>query len=133
MFTLFSRPYLDTCSKNYYNIVTVNIPPPGPLAKFVQGVKFYPLSQFKSFDSSSQTRSELCGLAIVAPFAAQGQGNGCKIPFVTTDNVPLLFSYLVENGYTIDTSLTKMTIMTGLKFQTQNANTLIAFVKYNSN
>lgn len=130
MFTLFSRPYLDTCSKNYYNIVTLNIPPPGPLAKFVQPVKFYPLSQFKSFDYSSQNRSELCGLAIVAPFLAHAQGNCYKVPFVTTDNVPLLFSYLVENGYTIDTSLTKMTLMTGLKFQTENANSLIAFVKY---
>ncbi len=131
MFTLYSRPYLDTCSKNYYNIVTLNIPPPGPLAKFVQPVKFYPLSPFKSFDSCSQTRSELCGLAIVAPCLGQ-QGNCCRVPFVTTDDVPLLFSYLIENGYTIDTSLTKMTIMTGLKFQTQNANTLIAFVKYNT-
>jgi hypothetical protein len=128
MFTLFSRPYLDTCSKNYYNIVTLSQFPPGPLANFVKQVKFSPLSQFKSFDSCSQNRSELCGLAIISPMPIQG--NCCKIPFVTTDNVPLLFSYLVENGYTIDTSLTKMTILTGLKFQTQNANSLIAFVKY---
>lgn len=126
MFTLFSRPYLDKCSKNYYNIVTLNTPPPGPLGQLVKPVHFYPLSPFKSFNSCSQ--NQLCGLAIISPL--YNQGKCCRIPFVTTDDVPLLFSYLVENGYTIDTSLTKMTLMTGLKFQTENANSLIAFVKY---
>lgn len=128
MFTLFGRPYLDFCSKNYYNVVTLNVPPPGPLAKFVRRVNFPPNSQFKSVN---QSRGDYCGLVLTTDFLENQNYNSYGPGFLLVDNVPALFSYLVANGYTIDTSLTKMTIMTGIKFHTENANTLIGFVKYN--
>jgi hypothetical protein len=121
MFSLFSRPYLDTCSKNYYNIVVLNCMPEGPLRHFVRRVQFPPLSTFKGYYGYGET----CGLALMTM-----DPRGSKLGLMVTDEVPALFSYLTMNNYTIDTSLTKMTIMTGLKFKTENADSLIAFVKY---
>ena len=129
MFTLFGRPYLDRCSGNYYNVVTLNMPPHGPLAPFVRRIQFPPNSQFKSVN---QSRGDYCGLVLSARClpSVMSANNRNSIDLVLVDDVPALFSFLVSQGYTVDTSLTKMTIMTGIKFHTQNADTLIAFVKY---
>lgn len=129
MFTLFGRPYLDRCSGNYYNVVTLNMPPSGPLSQFVQKIQFPPNSQFKS---ANQSQGDYCGLVLSNRFLPLTSNNYNRINLVLVDDVPALFSYLVSQNYTIDTSLTKMTIMTGLKFHTQNADSMIAFVKYNS-
>lgn len=131
MFTLFGRPYLDPLTQSYYNVVTLNMMPSGPLRKFVKPTKFYPLSPFKAINNlNGNNFSNTCGL-VIAPEIIQPGNNMNKVGCLTVDHVPALFSYLVQNGYTIDTSLTKMTIMTGLKFNTENADSLIAFVKYN--
>ena len=131
-YTLFSRPYLDTYTKNYKNIVTINLPPKGPLGQFVRPIRFPPLSQFK-FPSSNNNnnnngRAQTCGLAISSlnPFFNNKFGQGLMI----VDEVPDLFAFLLSNGYKIDTSLTKMMNGSDIRFQTENANKIIAFITY---
>ena len=47
------------------------------------------------------------------------------------DEVPDLISYLMSNGYTVDTSMTKMFNTSEIRFDTNIGNKLICFVTYN--
>lgn len=117
-FVLYSRPYLNPLGPCYENIVTINVLPNGPLRRFVHPMRFYPLSEFKT----NENRSELCGLAL---FSLRNNRN-----FMSVNEIPDLFSYLLANGYKIDTSLTKMMNNSDVRFQTNNANKIICFVTY---
>ena len=46
-FSLFSQPYYNPHRECYYNIITMNVPPRGPLLKLTTRIKKYPLSPFK--------------------------------------------------------------------------------------
>ena len=118
-FVLNSRPFLNRNNYNqsYSNIVTINIEPKGPLRRFVRRVRFERLSEFKEPYCSK----DLCGLALQSL-------RGDKL--MSTDEVPDLFSFLLSNGYKIDTSLTKMMNTSDVRFHTDNANKIICFVTY---
>ncbi len=124
-YTLYSRPYLNTYSQNYINIVTINMHPQGPLGQIVRPVKFPPLSIFKT-QSNGNYRNLNCGLGLVS----FSQFNEYNKGLMLVDEVPDLFSFLISNGYKIDTSLTKMMNTSDIRFQTQNANKIIAFITY---
>jgi hypothetical protein len=113
--TLFSQPYLDS-NQCYKNIVTTNLLPQGPLANFVCRIQFPPLSPFK-------IPSKQCGLAL---FSLKRCTN-----LMVTDEVPTLLSFLLSNGYSIDTSITKMLNESDLQFDTNTGNKIIAFITYN--
>ena len=123
-FSLFSQPYLDTCNECYKNIVVINVIPDGPLADLVRFVKFPPLSEFKQPGPCSPLKQ--CGYALLSL-----GGCGCGNDLMVVDEVPDLISYLVSNGYSIDTSITKMFNTSEIRFDTNNGNKLICFVTYN--
>ena len=50
---------------------------------------------------------------------------------MVTDEVPTLFSFLLSNGYSIDTSITKMLNESDLQFETNTGNKIIAMITYN--
>ena len=116
-FVLYSRPFLNRNNYNqsYSNIVTINSEPKGPLRRLVRRVRFERLSEFKE-------PYNLCGLAL------QSLRDGERL--MCTDEVPDLFSFLLSNGYKIDTSLTKMMNTSDVRFHTDNANKIICFVNY---
>jgi len=131
-YTLFSRPYLDTYTKNYKNIVTINLPPKGPLGQFVRPVRFPPLSQFKfpsSYSNNNNGRGQTCGLALGSLNQMYNNGKFGQ-GLMVVDEVPDLFAFLLSAGYKIDTSLTKMMNGSDIRFQTENANKIIAFITY---
>jgi len=125
---LFSQPYLDKYNQCYKNIVTINLIPQGPLAQIVRKMQFPPLSEFKQPGSCGRIKN--CGLALLSL-----DSNNCHIKngsnLMIVDEVPNLMSFLMSNGYTIDTSLTKMLNTSDIRFQTENANKLICLVTYN--
>ena len=124
--TLFSQPFLDTYNQCYKNIVTINLIPQGPLAQFVRKVQFPPLSQFKQPGPCSRINN--CGLALTA------LNNICKkgcSGFMVVDEVPNLLSFLLSNGYSVNTSITKMLNTSDIRFETENANKIICVVTYN--
>ena len=126
-FSLFSRPYLDTYNQCYKNIVILNNMPQGPLANLVVRVNFPPLSEFSYPGQCDRTKQ--CGLAILS------FGMGCgKVSsnLMVVDEVPDLISFLVENGYTVDTSITKMFNTSDIRFDTNTGNKLICFVTYHN-
>ena len=122
--SLFSQPYLDTYNQCYKNIVVVNFPPQGPLANLVVRVNFPPLSEFKQ--PGPCTPLKQCGLALVS---LDGQFNN---GLMDVNEVPNLISFLVSNGYTVDTSITKMFNDSEISFNANTGNKLICFITYNS-
>lgn len=127
--SLFSQPYLDTYNKCYKNIVVINLLPMGPLSQLVRFVNFPKLSEFKQDSPCSKIKQ--CGYALMTLGGCNtGCGkNGCDL--MTTDEIPDLISYLASNGYTVDTSITKMFNTSEIRFDTNNGNKLICFVTYN--
>ena len=124
--TLFSQPFLDTYNQCYKNIVTINLIPQGPLAQLVRRVQFPPLSQFKQPGPCSRINN--CGLALTT--LNNICNKGCS-GFMVVDEVPNLMSFLLSNGYDINTSITKMLNTSDIRFETENANKIICVVTYN--
>jgi hypothetical protein len=125
-FSLFSQPYLDTYNKCYKNIVVINLQPQGPLSNLVRFTKFPPLSEFKQQGPCSPLKQ--CGYALTS---LSGCNMGCGEDLMVIDEVPDLISYLVMNGYSVDTSITKMFNTSEIRFDTNLGNKLICFVTYN--
>ena len=128
--TLFSQPFLDTYNQCYKNIVTINLIPQGPLAQFFRKVQFPPLSQFKQPGPCSRINN--CGLALTTlnNIFYNNLNKGCS-GFMIVDEVPNLLSFLMTNGYSINTSITKMLNTSDIRFETENANKIICVVTYN--
>lgn len=126
--SLFSQPYLDLYNQCYKNIVVVNLKPQGPLGDFVRLVKFPPLSEFKQPGPCSPLKD--CGYAITSLNGFNCGSNYCN-GLMVVDEVPDLISFLVSNGYTVDTSITKMFNNSDIRFDTNTGNKLICFITYN--
>jgi hypothetical protein len=127
--SLFSQPYLDTYNQCYKNIVVVNLMPQGPLAEIVRLMSFPPLSEFKQPGPCSPFKK--CGFALMSLGGGCNIGCNLGITPMAVDEVPTLISYLVSNGYTVDTSITKMFNDSDIRFDTNTGNKLICFITYN--
>jgi hypothetical protein len=128
---LFSQPYLDTYNKCYKNIVVINLMPQGPLADLVRFTNFPPLSEFKTPGPCSPLKQ--CGYALMS---LGGCNMGCGSlrggeDLMVVDEVPDLISYMAMNGYSVDTSITKMFNTSEIRFDTNTGNKLICFATYN--
>jgi len=127
--SLFSQPYLDTYNQCYKNIVVINLMPQGPLAELVRRVKFEPLSEFKV--STPCNPYKQCGLALMSINNFNNCMSNKCLDLMDVNEVPNLISFLVSNGYTVDTSITKMFNNSEIRFDTNTGNKLICFVTYN--
>lgn len=127
--SLFSQPFLDTYNQCYKNIVVLNLKPQGPLADLVRFVKFPPLSEFKQPGPCSPIKQ--CGYALMSLGACSTGCGKFGSDLMVVDEVPTLISYLASNGYTIDTSITKMFNQSEIRFDTNTGNKLICFITYN--
>lgn len=99
-FTIFSQPYYDTYKQCYKNIITLNIIPNGPLRQLTRQIKLNKLSPFQV--EGPCTPIEKCTLA----FVSLNKYNYCDL--MTPDELPNLYSFLLSNGYQIETQLTNM-------------------------
>jgi hypothetical protein len=129
--SLFSQPYLDEYNKCYKNIVTLNLRPQGPLDELVKFIKFPQLSEFKQQGSCNKIKQ--CGYALMT-LDSDNYNAGCGKfgeDLMVVDEVPNLISFLVSNGYSVDTSITKMFNQSEIRFHQDMGNKLICFVTYN--
>ena len=124
--SLFSQSYLDRINQCYKNIVTLNLPPQGPLAELVRFIQFPKLSEFKQDAPCNKIKQ--CGYALMSLDGCSI--NSCGDNLMTVDEVPTLISFLVSNGYTVDTSITKMLNQSEIRFDTNTGNKLICFITY---
>ena len=94
-YVLSIEPYLNAYSKQYQNIITIDKMPTGPLSQIVTRYNSSKLSQFHDLPN-------------VCKYAFLRTGGNRENSFLTADDVPCLLGYITANGYTIDTSITKI-------------------------
>jgi hypothetical protein len=114
MYSLVSVPYYDHHTQCYKKVIKLNKMPPvdSPLNAIIKNVGPIKLSPFQT-DSSFSGCNSGCGCGC-------GCGNishSCNIlitkindkhDLLCVDELPLLFEFLLTNGFTINTSITKM-------------------------
>jgi hypothetical protein len=105
-YALSNTTYFDAIDKLYYNIITINSRPLGPLAQLVVPFKNNKISAY------SVSEQHACGLAFRSP----------RNKLMRVDELPELFAFLFANGYTVDTALTTMLLETNM------TNRLIAYI-----
>lgn len=116
-FTIVSQPYYDRYSKQYQNILLVNVVPEGPLGAFIRRLQLPRLYK----EGSNYNGLEDCGLAIVNLFPSHSFSNGnsnsnkLKNGLLTPNEIPDLYSFLTSNGYQIETQLTNMMNQSAVK------------------
>jgi hypothetical protein len=101
---LYLEPVLNSYFKSYQNILTVSAMPSGPLKNMVSRIKFPKLSEFSSPFSPASIE---CGTYVLGRYTSSINMTNSDA-FMYADDIPSVLSYLVANGYTIDTSLTTM-------------------------
>ena len=123
-YTLSIQPYYDAYLQCYKNVISINIFPDGPLGALVHKTKLYPLSHFKTPGPCNPLQK--CGLIL---HSVGNECNGCcKGNLMTAFEIPNLFSFLLANGYKIDTSLTKMMSENGIVPTSESK--ILCFISY---
>lgn len=100
LYSLSSRIYLDRQTKCYKRLITINKEPEGILKNYVKRVKHNKLSPFEYRNPCDENCFKHCYYAILDP--------NNKYEFLCIENIDDLIDFLVENGYTIDTKISKM-------------------------
>ncbi len=131
-FTITSQPFYDQYNQCYKNILTVNVEPCGPIRKIVRRIKFPKLSPFQREGSCNPIPQ--CGLALQS---LNGYGSigccktnsGCNL--MTPDEIPNLITFLLGNGYQIETQITNMLNQSELKLSNRKLGFTVTY--YNTN
>ena len=101
--SILSVPFYDTKAQQYTKILCVNaVPVAGPLAARVKTVRPPRLSGLYGSGSSSGSSGSSGSNCIHALVCSSSSS------YMTPDDLPELFAFLVSNGYTVDLGLTKL-------------------------
>ncbi len=98
LYLLKSIPYYNSIKQEYTNILTINKPASGPLSSITTRIRVNKLSPFEV--NTSICSSPDCVFAIT-------KLNGCN-ELMCIDEIPDLFEFLLNNGYSIDSNITKI-------------------------
>jgi len=97
VYFLYLTPYYDTHKQTYYNIVVIDRNPVNnsALKSIVERTTFTKLSPFKGFYDNNYCM-----------YAIKSFSNYYK--FSIDKDLPIIFQWLIINGYTINTDITNM-------------------------
>ena len=101
MYALSTRLYLHPTTKEYIEVFQVEPKPKGALLSILKRVAPLKLSPYKGFNDC-----EGC-IYLVKNLNPDRR---CSTEFLAMEDLPLLFCFLTENGYDIDTKLTKLMV-----------------------
>ena len=129
-YSILSVPFYDARRQQYTKILCINaVPVAGALAARVKTVRPPRLSGLSGLSCNGDDK---CIHALLAT------GSASYCDYMTPEQLPELFAFLVTNGYTVDTGLTKL----AAKHQpggggcfsnaNANANSLVCLISYNS-
>jgi hypothetical protein len=108
---MYLEPFLDSYNKTYLNILTFSGMPKGPLEKMVARINPPALSEYQSYSSMSGIGG--CMHALLRyPKSGMGSMKKNNHVYMYADDIPSVLSYLISNGYTIDTHMTNMLLHT---------------------
>ena len=105
-FTITSQPFYDQYNQCYKNILTVNAEPCGPIRKIVRRIQFPKLSPFQVEGPCNIIPT--CGLALKSLGVGYNYKKSCNGDLMTPDEIPDLITFLLGNGYQIETQITNM-------------------------
>ena len=101
MYALTTRIYLDPITKQYSEVFQVEPKPKGVLLSILKQVAPLKLSPYKGFN---QCYGCIFLVKNINP------NRRCNTDFLAMEDLPMLFCFLTENGYDIDTKLTKLMV-----------------------
>jgi hypothetical protein len=107
-FILYLEPYLNSYYQSYQNIITLSNMPAGPLSNMVTMLSAPKLSSFQTVSDFNNNPFNCTYVLLRYPVTSGRNSMKCADSFMGADDIPSVFSYLVEHGYKIDTDLTKM-------------------------
>lgn len=121
-YSVSTKVYLDKIQKCYYRILTLNTMPDGPLKNIVSRVKREKLSEFEGFGNQGNRN---CDMRDYCYYAIKDPNN--PHDFLCVDAVNDLFEFALNNGYTVDTELSKLLMK---QKRLNGANEFICFLRY---
>ncbi len=106
-FTITSHPFYDEYNKCYKNIMMINVEPRGPIRRLVRRIKLPRLSPFSTREVACNPIPQ-CGLALQSLIGkvCYKKNSGCEL--MSPDEIPDLITFLIGNGYQIETQITNM-------------------------
>tara|TARA_E500000178_G_C16540059_1_gene538362 strand:- start:128 stop:499 length:372 start_codon:yes stop_codon:yes gene_type:complete len=116
IYTLSSQPYYCSINKCYRKILVLNKKPEGPLLKISSRINPPKISPFKT--------KSICCPNPHCIWVIKNPENSCNLMCI--DELPLLFQFLLNNGYIIDTSITEMMNKSSVKLEFP----LICYISY---
>lgn len=117
-YTISTQPFYDSIHQCYKTIIVIDRKPNGPLSNIVKTLQTPKLSPFQQATPCTPIKN--CVQALYYPEN--------KNELMLIDDLPILFTFLISNGYIIDSKLTNMLNHT----QVNLLNKLICFITYNS-
>jgi hypothetical protein len=130
-FVLYLEPVLNTFVKEYMNVITLSTMPLGPLQPLVSTLNAPKLSPFRE---PSPFDGRPFGSCIYVLMRYPGKRTlRCSDDYMTADDIPAVLGFLMENGYQVDTDLSKMLMKSGVMGGASNYSgkrRLIAMVRW---
>jgi hypothetical protein len=124
MYSLVSVPYYDHITQCYKKVIKLDKEPPqnSPLQQIIKKVGSIKLSPFQVDSAFSGCGTSGCGNLSQSCNILITKINN-KHELMCIDEIPSLFQFLITNGFTIDTAITKMMQVSNVKL----SNDLICF------
>ena len=114
---MYLEPILNSYYKTYQNVITFNHIPSGPIREMVTTIRMPQLSPFQSFSpfyGNGGVGAENC-VPVLMRYPIGSNGVSGYSAFIKntdasmgSDDIPAVLSYLLENGYSVDTKMTRM-------------------------
>ena len=113
---MYLEPTLNTYYKNYQNVITLSNMPEGPLKDMVLLCRLPKLSEFQTMSPfyGNGSPAGLCAHVLlryrVGDIGASGSSVFSKNSdyAMNADDIPAVLGWLSENGYVVDTQMTRM-------------------------
>ena len=114
---MYLEPLLNSYYQTYQNVITFSQCPVGPIKDMVTTVNPPKLSPFQTaspFFNPGYGRASGVGYSGCVHVLMRYPCRGCSATpkntdaYMGADDIPSVLSYLMENGYKVDTSMTKM-------------------------
>lgn len=97
LFAMYLEPFRNISQQTYQTVITLDTFPNGPIQSRIKRINSPSLSPFQTV-SNIMNSPDSC---IYVLTRVDNQ-------YMTKEDIPDIFSFLIRNGYVIDTSLTKM-------------------------
>jgi hypothetical protein len=116
-FFLFVETILHPYTQTYQNVITLSAMPTGPLASLVVSFKYSRISEFSGPYGGGgagcgglalNRNASVCDAGVCGGGGGGGGGKPFRYTYMCDFDLPVVYSYLLANGYTINTDITRM-------------------------